>query len=218
MDIEPSPTPLPDGWIMEDGMLRLTGAPRGRRPAPFSAREYLRQGLAEALEIDDARLLDRLLDLGITAELAPAFQALPLVEVAWASGRVEADERWLVHAAARSFGLEDVGAAHGRLDAWLAEAPAAAVFFAWTRFAERRRSATGSLGWAVPILEGAREVADAARGSSGPMSAAEKARKHEVLGRIRRTLRVATELDAPERAVPGVAQCEAASSGSLLTG
>ena len=56
-------------------------------------RETARAALAEASGIGDAEVLDRLVQLGMSAETFAALSLVPLVEVAWASGKVEPQER-----------------------------------------------------------------------------------------------------------------------------
>ena len=43
--------------------------------------------LAEKLQVDNPDLLLRVMELGVTLDIAPAFLLAPLVQVAWAEGR-----------------------------------------------------------------------------------------------------------------------------------
>jgi hypothetical protein len=92
---------------------------------------YRRQLLSSQLEIDDAELLDSLIELGVTAENAAAFDFVPLLELVWADGKVDNDQRGLILDFAHSFGMEPGGPAYERLDLWLTERPSGRLFEAW---------------------------------------------------------------------------------------
>ncbi len=144
---------------------------------PRQDRARLRADLADALGLDGGVLLDRLLELGVTPDTALAFQALPLVEVAWADGRVDADERWRVLCAAAASGLELGRPAHAQLELWLARRPAQELFDAWHAFARsgpKRRQESARI---RRVLGEARAVAAAAGGvlGYGAVSAPERA-------------------------------------------
>lgn len=116
--------------------------------------------LLAALGLSDAARGEALLALGITAETAPAFEALPLVEVAWADGGVDEEERWRVLEAATRLGLELGRPAHGLLEAWLERRPPAALFAAWHEFARHAPAQ-------ARLLEAVERVAAAAGGVLG---------------------------------------------------
>jgi hypothetical protein len=165
-------------------------------PSPVSQRRRDRHRaadtlrLAEALETRDLDRAHRLIELGITAETLPAFEALPFVAVAWADGHVDREERWCVLEEATAFGLELGSPAHALLESWLAKPPRPALLDAWALHAagvygdargpaalQRRR-----------LLLGMDRVASAAGGLLGlrAVSGAERraiARLSEVLGR-----------------------------------
>jgi hypothetical protein len=117
--------------------------------------------LAEALGLADESRAAAPFALGITAETAPAFEALPLVEVAWADGGVDEQERWRLLEAATRLGVEFGRPAHALLESWLVRCPAPELFAAWH---ERARGAPGQ---ARLLLEAAERVAGAAGGLLG---------------------------------------------------
>ena len=67
--------------------------------------------LGEKLQIDNPELLQRIKDLGVTVETAPALFAAPLVQVAWAEGSVTSEEHAAVLRLAQERGIEDGSAA-----------------------------------------------------------------------------------------------------------
>jgi hypothetical protein len=118
------------------------------------------EALAGALGLHPADAVP-VFELGITAETAPAFEALPLIEVAWADGAVDEEERWRVLEAATRLGVELGRPAHALLEGWLERPPACELYTAWHRMA---RSAPADR----PLrLEGAESVAGAAGGVLG---------------------------------------------------
>jgi hypothetical protein len=120
-----------------------------------------RRRLAEALGLGDASRAEGLFALGITAETAPAFEALPLVEVAWADGGVGEEERWRLLEAATRLGVEFGRPAHALLESWLVRRPDPELFEAWHEWARVAPAQTRLL------LEAAERVAGAAGGVLG---------------------------------------------------
>lgn len=86
------------------------------------------QALAEKLRVEDAELLRRAVDLGLTLENGAAILLAPLVQVAWAGGGVTDREREVVFEVAASRGVGPGSPAHAQLEAWLLERPPDALF------------------------------------------------------------------------------------------
>ena len=128
------------------------------------------QAIAEASGLEDPALFARLAGLGIRAETLPALTLLPLVEVAWADGKLEAREREAVLAGAESTGIGVESPSHGLLRLWLEDRPPSDLTSIWREFIaaacgelsrdERRRLRAN-------IVGRARRVAEAAGGILG---------------------------------------------------
>jgi hypothetical protein len=126
--------------------------------------------LREASGIADDALLRRLAGLGIRVETLAALTMIPIVEVAWADGSMDARERDAVLAGATSAGIEPGSPSFGLLELWTLDAPAPDLVQAWRAFiaalggeldpAERARLAE-------KIVGRARAVAEAAGGARG---------------------------------------------------
>ena len=156
------------GIALEEAHGRLVEAGQLQRRRARGSRQALRAQLGAELEIDvDTFLIDELIELGITPDTAPAFEALPLVEVAWADGDIDTEERWRVLAVATAFGLELGRPAHAQLELWLTRRPGEELFEAWHRFAGQALAAPAAAARARRLLEGAEEVARAAGGLLG---------------------------------------------------
>jgi hypothetical protein len=84
--------------------------------------------LAEKLQVDDPDLLKRIMDLGITKDTGPAFLLAPLVQVAWAEGKVTGREQETILNIAHERGIENGSPAHTLLLQWLRVRPADELF------------------------------------------------------------------------------------------
>jgi hypothetical protein len=90
--------------------------------------EEIVKALAESLQGSNPELLRRVMALGVTLETGSAFLLAPLVQVAWAEGRVKDRERDAVLRLARARGVEEGSPADVQLREWLGKRPADAVF------------------------------------------------------------------------------------------
>jgi hypothetical protein len=126
--------------------------------------------LRSASRIDDDDLLSRLVDLGLNARSWTALALVPLIEVAWADGRLEPKERDAILAAAREHGVPPDSPGHAVLETFLASRPDPSVFASWGAYvtelaanftAEEREEMRKRL------IERARKVARSAGGILG---------------------------------------------------
>lgn len=143
-------------------------------------REQARESIAAATGIDDAKLLDALLDAGIGSETLVALTLIPSVFVAWADGNVTDAERDAVMKAASERGIDSGHVAYEVLQGWLGKRPPKSLWATWKQYAEiagktldnqtRRR-------FAEEIVKHATWVAKASGGilGIGKISAAEQA-------------------------------------------
>jgi hypothetical protein len=149
-------------------------------PAPAAGlREQLRlreqeqaavPALREASGIADEALLRRLAGLGIRVETLAALTMIPIVEVAWADGRMAAKERDAILAGAESAGIEPGSPSYGLLQLWTRDAPAPALLQAWRDFITAlggELEADERTRLAARIVGRARTVAEAAGGVRG---------------------------------------------------
>src|SRR5512134_3789674 len=97
--------------------------------------EEARESLAAASGItDDAALLDRLAALGIRAETLAALTLIPLVEVAWADGKMDARERDAILRGAESSGIQPGSPSYGLLEIWTQDRPAPELLESWRKY------------------------------------------------------------------------------------
>jgi len=126
--------------------------------------------LKAALEVEDEALVDRLMELGMNVESVVAFGLVPLVEVAWADGEIQASERKAILDALAAKGAEPGGIAYQLVQNWLQAKPDRALLEAWRHYASalgealepERRAALKRA-----VLDQTRAVAEAAGGFLG---------------------------------------------------
>jgi len=90
--------------------------------------EEIVKALAESLQANNPELLRRVMALGVTLETGAAFLLAPLVQVAWAEGKMKDRERDAVVRLARARGVEEHSPADAQLRDWLQRRPADALF------------------------------------------------------------------------------------------
>jgi len=126
--------------------------------------------LADASGIHDDAVLQRLVALNIGPETLAALPLVPLVEVAWADGKVDAKEHATVLTAAEKVGMRREDDAFTLLDEWLNEKPSPEMMTAWKQYVSAlcetlSEEAVESLKHA--LLDRAQSVAEATGGILG---------------------------------------------------
>ena len=101
-----SPEILRDrGRSLEDEFFRREDQRLLAKLSDLKTAAATREALATASGITTPEVLDRLLALGIKAETVAALSIVPLVEVAWADGSLDARERRAILDRARDSGV-----------------------------------------------------------------------------------------------------------------
>lgn len=102
---------------------KLLDSLRARAPL-----DEIAKAIGEKLQVDNPELLERVRQLGLKPETAPALLLAPLVQVAWAEGKITKDEQDAVLRLAQARGVEADSAAYGQILEWLAVRPSDATF------------------------------------------------------------------------------------------
>jgi hypothetical protein len=132
--------------------------------------EVTREKLQAATGITDPKVLERLIALQVRGETMAAFALYPLVEVAWADGKLDRAERDAILAAAAGEGIHAGSPAYQTLEAAMADGPTDArrkVWFAYARDLASRLDATERQQVRDELLRRARKVAEASGGILG---------------------------------------------------
>ncbi len=126
--------------------------------------------LAELSGIQDDAVLERLIALDVEPDTWAALSLIPLVEVAWADGKVQQNERRAILAGAQANGLAQGSTSYERLESWLERTPNPGLLECWCQYiaavsqqlSTRERNVLKS-----EILGRARAVAEVAGGILG---------------------------------------------------
>jgi hypothetical protein len=135
-----------------------------------AAAQARKAALAAASGISDDAVLEQLAAAGLSSETVAALSLVPLVEVAWADGKLDAKERSALLTAAEQAGLGREHASYQLLEAWLTERPSPALLAAWKAYVaalSRALDAQAKQALQQDLLGRARQVAEAAGGFLG---------------------------------------------------
>jgi hypothetical protein len=158
------------GKGLEDEFFRREDQKLLARLQELRKAELNREQLAKATGITKPEVLDRLLKLGIQVETLAALSIVPLVEVAWADGSLDAKERAAVLEHAGAGGITKGSPAYALLEAWLQHRPSQQLLDAWRDLVRTIRQEIGAEEaerLKAEILERARLVARASGGVLG---------------------------------------------------
>ena len=150
------------GRDLEDEFFRR----EDQRLIELKAVETTREALAKASGITRPAVLDKLVALGIRAETVTALFMVPLVEVAWAEGTLDAKERRAILDRTGDSGVARGSAEYALLDVWLDRRPDPKLLTAWTHLVQGMCEQLGPDG-AAHLNAGLLE-----RGRAGPARAA----------------------------------------------
>lgn len=82
-----------------------------------------KEELAVISGITNPEILDKLIALGVSPGVLASLSVLPLVEVAWADGKLDPKKKSAILLAAAQGGLSKGSVDYNLLDAWLKERP-----------------------------------------------------------------------------------------------
>ena len=147
--------------------------------------EVTKEEIAAATGIHDEELLQRLVSMEINLQTLTALSVIPLVEVAWADGKMEKNERDAILKAADDAGMPHDGPGYRLLNEWLVQRPDDALLSCWKDYIAALADTLDADGYAQVrdnLLTRARQVAASAGGilGLGSISSEEKAKLAEL--------------------------------------
>lgn len=158
------------GNSLEEEFFQKQNAALVERLRSTQAQEAIRSQMMVVSGVEDAALIDQLVEHGVTPASFAALAIAPLVAVAWADRRLEAKEKAAVLQEAAASGLQAGSAEYALLEEWLTAQPPDSLMAAWGSYA-REVSATLTVGqrrgFRDAILARANAVANAAGGFGG---------------------------------------------------
>jgi hypothetical protein len=90
--------------------------------------------LRKASGMSDDAVLDKLVALGMKANTIAALSLVPLIQVAWADGKIQDNERVAILQGAHGKGLEKGTPGYELLQTWLQHPPKDELFSAWESY------------------------------------------------------------------------------------
>jgi hypothetical protein len=90
--------------------------------------------LRKASGMSDDAVLDQLVALGLRANTIAALSLVPLIQVAWADGAIQDNERTAILQGAHGKGLTDGSDGYELLQTWLKKQPGDELFVAWEAY------------------------------------------------------------------------------------
>ncbi len=152
---------------LEEGFFRKSDAKLIEKMRDKARLDEIVAELAKVLQVENPELLRRVIDLGINMSTGSALILAPLVQVAWAEGKVTDKERETVLRLAAGRGVEKGSPAEGQLLVWLDRRPDDAVFQAAIEVIKAGLSHLPSNEREeriASIVQGCREVSEASGG------------------------------------------------------
>jgi hypothetical protein len=93
-----------------------------------------REELRKASGMTDDAVLDQLVALGMRGNTIAALSLVPLIQVAWADGAIQDNERTAILQGAHGKGLEEGSDGYELLQRWLERQPGDELFTAWEAY------------------------------------------------------------------------------------
>jgi hypothetical protein len=90
-----------------------------------------REELKKVSGMSDDVVIDKLVALGLKANTVAALSLVPLIQVAWADGKIQDNERNAILQGAHGKGLEQGSPGYELLVSWLDKRPAEGLYDAW---------------------------------------------------------------------------------------
>jgi hypothetical protein len=164
---------------LEDEFFRREDERLMERLRELKQKETSREALAKASGITNQAILDTLLGLGIRPEVVGALSVVPLAEVAWADGTLDAKEKQAILDRAEKAGTTPGSVDYDLLRSWLEHKPEPKLLTAWRHMVQgicEQLSPEQVAALRKGLVERARGIAKASGGflGAGSVSTAEE--------------------------------------------
>ena len=122
------------GAALEESFFRRRDAELLEEMKKSMATDSQRDALIKSSGISDNALLDRFIELKLSADTVAALSLVPLIQVAWADNKLESQEREAVLAAAAESGVAKDKPAYKLLLGWLEKEPEVEILDTWKEY------------------------------------------------------------------------------------
>jgi hypothetical protein len=132
--------------------------------------QEVKDELREVTGIDDDAILDHLAELGVQVDTLAAIALVPLVEVAWADGKLDGPEKEALLRAAKDTGIDQRHPAYELFANWMIHRPEPRMLDAWSSYIHGLGAQLGPEKRAAlkaKLMGRARKVAETAGGFLG---------------------------------------------------
>jgi len=174
------------GKALEEMFFRQTDHVLIEKKRQLEKTERTLATLAKISGISNEAVLRKLIEMNVQLEVLATLSIIPLIEVAWADGRIQEEEREAVLKGAESYGLLKDQIGYNLLEQWLGHRPPSGLLESWIYYirglcpllsgAERETLK-------ADLIQRAKAVAEAA---GGPIRKKSKIslREHDVLAKL----------------------------------
>ena len=176
------------GRSLEEEFFRREDARLRENLRQAAQRENAREALVRASGINDPQVIDRLIDLDVHPETVTALSLVPLVEVAWADGTLDANEHAAILERVDDEQFPPDSPARALFEGWLTRKPDPKLLDAWAQLVAglgEQMSREDVAALKTALLDGARAVAGASGGFLGLGSKISSA-EADVISRLER--------------------------------
>jgi len=145
----------------------------------LQAMQDSKQALSEVSGITNDQVLEKLVSLGTKPETVAALAVVPLVEVAWADGEADEQERRAILQALADSGVAPGGIEHQLVESWLERHPGPKLLAAWQQYVHglcEKMNDSERAAFRDEVLKSTLAIAEASGGFAGlwKVSAAER--------------------------------------------
>ncbi|MEI8351807.1 MAG: hypothetical protein WCG36_05785 [bacterium] len=125
---------LKNGRLLEDEFFSKKDAILIEQLRQLQRMEQTQKALSEVSGITNKAVLKHLVDLDIHPDLLATLALVPLVEVAWADGEIQTDERKAILEGSVKLGMGPGSVDHTLLKEWLKQKPSPKMLDAWIAY------------------------------------------------------------------------------------
>ncbi len=155
---------------LEEAFFRRKDAELIALQRKLEAIKSTREALSEVSGIHNPKVLDKLIELDIAPHILTSIAVVPLIEIAWADGKIDDKERTAVLEAAAANGITAGSSEYLLLENWLKHQPPAKLLEAWLHYIEgvcETMTTADRHSFRSDLLERAKKVAEASGGILG---------------------------------------------------